>query len=54
MKVDYHAILHAVFFYPEMAGVSMGEQKAIDKYGKDRVSYVSNSLKILQREGPWR
>jgi dihydrolipoamide dehydrogenase len=37
MKVDYHGIPHAVFSYPEIAGVGMGEQKAIEKYGKDRV-----------------
>ncbi len=37
VKVDYHAIPHAVFSYPEIAGVGMGEQKAIKKYGKDRV-----------------
>jgi dihydrolipoamide dehydrogenase len=37
VKVDYHAIPHAVFSYPEIAGVGMGEQKAIEKYGKDRV-----------------
>ncbi len=36
VKVDYHAIPHAVFSYPEIAGVGMGEQKAIEKYGKDR------------------
>ncbi len=37
VKVDYQAIPHAVFSYPEIAGVGMGEQKAIEKYGKDKV-----------------
>src|SRR5208283_2095380 len=37
MKVDYHAIPHAVCSYPEIAGVGMGEQKTIEKYGKDKV-----------------
>lgn len=37
IKADYHAIPHAVFSYPEIAGVGMGEQEAVEKYGKDRV-----------------
>ena len=37
VKVDYHAIPHVVFSYPEIAGVGMGEQKAVEKYWKDRV-----------------
>ena len=37
MKVDYHAIPHAVFTYPEIASVGLGEKNAIEKYGKDRV-----------------
>jgi len=37
VKTDYHAIPHAVFSYPEIAGVGMGEQDAVESYGKDRV-----------------
>ena len=35
VKADYHAVPHAVFTYPEIAGVGMGEREAIKKYGKD-------------------
>ncbi len=37
MKVDYHAVPHAVFTYPEVASGGMGENEAINKLGKDRV-----------------
>lgn len=37
VKVDYHAIPHAVFCYPEIASVGLKEQDAVDKYGKDRI-----------------
>ena len=37
VKTDYHAVPHAIFTYPEIAGVGMKEQEAITKYGKDRV-----------------
>jgi mycothione reductase len=37
VKVDYHAIPHAVFTYPEIAAVGMGEQEALEKYGKQGV-----------------
>jgi dihydrolipoamide dehydrogenase len=37
VKIDYHAIPHAVFSYPEIAGVGMGEQEAVEMYGKERV-----------------
>ncbi len=37
VKADYHAVPHAVFSYPEIAAVGMGEQEAVEKYGKDRV-----------------
>lgn len=37
VKADYHAVPHAVFSYPEIAGAGMGEQEAVEKYGKDRV-----------------
>jgi len=38
IKVDYHAIPHAVFTYPEIASVGLREKEAIEKYGKDKVS----------------
>ena len=37
VKVDYQAIPHAVFTYPEIASVGLGEKNAIEKYGEDRV-----------------
>jgi dihydrolipoamide dehydrogenase len=37
MKVDYHAIPHAVFTYPEVAGVGLREKEAIEKYGEDKL-----------------
>jgi mycothione reductase len=37
IKVDYHAVPHAIFTYPEIAAVGMKEQEAIDKYGTDKV-----------------
>jgi len=38
VKADYHAVPHAVFSYPEIAGVGMGEKEAVEKFGEDRVS----------------
>jgi dihydrolipoamide dehydrogenase len=37
VKVDYHAIPHAVFTYPEIGSVGFGEKEAVQKYGKDNV-----------------
>lgn len=37
VKVDYHAVPHAVFTYPEIASVGLGEKEATEKYGKDGV-----------------
>jgi mycothione reductase len=37
VKVDYHAIPHAVFSYPEIGSVGLGEKEAIERYGKDNV-----------------
>lgn len=34
-KVDYHAVPHAVFSYPEIASFGMTEKQAIDKYGEE-------------------
>ena len=37
VTVDYHAIPHAVFTYPEIASVGVREREAIERYGKDNV-----------------
>jgi mycothione reductase len=34
---DYHAVPHAVFTYPEIAAVGLGEREALAKYGKNNV-----------------
>jgi dihydrolipoamide dehydrogenase len=36
-KVDYHAVPHAIFTYPEIASVGLKEKEAIEKYGQDKV-----------------
>jgi dihydrolipoamide dehydrogenase len=36
-KTDYHAIPHAVFTNPEIAGVGLKGKQAIQEYGKDNV-----------------
>ncbi|UCE96230.1 MAG: dihydrolipoyl dehydrogenase [Candidatus Bathyarchaeota archaeon] len=36
-KPDYHAIPHAVFMYPEIGSVGLGEKEAIEKYGERNV-----------------
>lgn len=36
-KVDYHAVPYAVFSYPEIAGVGMGEKEAVEKYGAGNI-----------------
>ncbi|MHA2138630.1 MAG: dihydrolipoyl dehydrogenase [Candidatus Hodarchaeales archaeon] len=36
-KVDYHAIPHAVFTYPEIAGVGLRQKEAIEKYGEENI-----------------
>ena len=36
-KVDYHAVPHAVFCYPEVASVGLRQQEAVQKLGTDRV-----------------
>ncbi len=38
VKTDYHAVPHAVFSYPEIAGVGMVEKEAVETYGEDKVS----------------
>jgi mycothione reductase len=37
VPVDYHAVPHAVFSYPEIASVGLQEREAVEKYGKERV-----------------
>ncbi|OLD12213.1 MAG: dihydrolipoyl dehydrogenase [Crenarchaeota archaeon 13_1_40CM_2_52_14] len=37
VKADYHAIPHAVFTYPEIASVGLGEKEAVETYGPDKV-----------------
>jgi dihydrolipoamide dehydrogenase len=38
VEADYHAVPHAVFSRPEIAGVGMGEEAAITAYGKENIS----------------
>jgi mycothione reductase len=37
IKVDYHAVPHAVFTYPEIASVGLRETEATTKYGKSNL-----------------
>src|SRR4030043_1249592 len=37
IKVDYHAVPHAVFTDPEIASVALREKEAGEKYGKDNI-----------------
>ena len=37
IKMDYHAVPHAVFTDPEIASVALREQEAIDQYGKENI-----------------
>ncbi len=37
VDIDYHAIPHAVFTHPEIAGVGLREKEAIEKKGKEKV-----------------
>ncbi len=36
-KVDYHAVPHAVFTYPEIASVGLKQKEAVEQYGEDRI-----------------
>jgi mycothione reductase len=37
VKADYHAVPHAVFTYPEAAGVGMKEAEAVQRLGKENI-----------------
>ncbi|MCW3998321.1 MAG: dihydrolipoyl dehydrogenase [Candidatus Bathyarchaeota archaeon] len=37
MKVDYHAVPHAVFSEPEIGSVGLKEKEAVEKFGKENV-----------------
>ena len=37
IKTDYHAVPHAVFSHPEIAGVGMAENEVISAYGRENV-----------------
>lgn len=37
VKVDYHAVPHAIFTDPEIASVGLKEKEALDRYGKENV-----------------
>jgi dihydrolipoamide dehydrogenase len=37
VKVDYHAVPHAVFTDPEIASVGLKEKEALDRYGKENM-----------------
>lgn len=37
IKADYHAVPRAVFSYPEIAAVGMGEKEAVEKHGEENI-----------------
>jgi dihydrolipoamide dehydrogenase len=54
VKTDYTAIPHAVFTNPEIAGVGMGENEAINKYGEDNVLIGYSKYKDTVKGGVMR
>ena len=36
-RTDYHAVPHAIFSHPEIAGVGLGEKEAVEEYGEKNV-----------------
>ena len=39
LEKDYHAVPHAVFTYPEIAAVGLGEREALAKYGENKILF---------------
>ncbi len=37
VKVDYHAVPHAIFIHPEIASVGLKEKEAIEKFGEKNI-----------------
>lgn len=37
VKVDYHAVPHGIFTYPEIASVGLKEKEAIEKHGEQKI-----------------
>ncbi len=37
IPIDYHAVPHAVFSDPEIAGVGLREKEAVERFGSDRI-----------------
>jgi mycothione reductase len=37
IRVDYHAVPHAVFTSPEIASVGLGQKKAVEQYGEEGI-----------------
>lgn len=38
LKMDYHAVPHAVFTYPEVASVGIKESEAVKEYGEENIA----------------